>query len=322
VEQSRPWFLACVCLHFMVFVPTIPLGSSIVLHSITDRTGQFPGIRVFGTLGWIIAGVVIGTIPGAAITDLPLKMGGVAGLLLGLYAFTLPNVPPTPVQGGVPWRELTGLDMLQRLRERDFGLFIIGVLLMNVPLAYFNNFMEEAGVFFTLLGQRIEPAAIQTLGQASELAFLLLLPFFLRRFGVKGVLVVGMLAWALRYGLFSLGAADEALLPALVVLGVLLHGVCYDFFFVAGQIYVDGRFDPASRSRAQAFLVLINMGVGVIIASNLANAVYGVHTVSAVEHEWSAIWALPAGVALVAGLMFAAFFKSGLTGEGPGVHRI
>ncbi|MEY2854170.1 MAG: hypothetical protein RL030_1302 [Pseudomonadota bacterium] len=313
VDHSRPLFLACLSLHFMVFVPTIPLGSAIVLHCVTDRAGQFPSVRVFGTLGWIFAGLLIGSLPGAAFTSLPLKLGGTVGLLLGLYAFTLPAVPPSPARGPVPWRELTGIDMVLRLRERDFALFIAGVMLMNVPLAfyntYFNNFLVEAGVSLDFLGRRFEPAAIQTLGQASELVFLLLLPFFLLRHGVKGVLVVGMLSWALRYALFAWGAVEPASLFPLVIIGVLLHGVCYDFFFVAGQLYVDERFEASARSRAQAFLVMINMGIGVILASNLANAVYAAHTESATQHRWAGIWAWPAGLALVAGLAFASFFR-------------
>jgi nucleoside transporter len=315
VKASPTVFLAAVALQFLCFVPTIPLSNSIALHCSTDRAAQFPGIRVWGTVGWIAAGVLVGSIPGAGIGKLPLQIGGSVGLILGLYALTLPSVPPT-AQGKGPLRlaDLLGLDMLKQLRQRDFAVFIAGVMVVLVPLGFYNtyanNFLEEVGASINLFGRRFESAAVQTLGQVSEVVFLMALPFFLRRFGIKGVLLMGMFAWALRYVFFASGAVPGSAPMALLVAGVLLHGICYDFFFVAGQIYVDERFDPAVRVRAQSFLVFINMGIGVVLASNIANWIYQRNTTPAGAHDWQAIWLSPALVALLAGLGFAFLFRT------------
>jgi nucleoside transporter len=306
-------FLAAIALHFLCFVPTIPLATSIALNAIPDRAGQFPGIRVWGTAGWIAAGVVIGMIPGAGLGKLPLQLGALAGLLLGLYAFTLPSLPPAASGSALRLADLLGLQMIRELRQRDFAVFIAGVLVVLLPLGFYNtycnNFLAEVGARIDYIGHVFEPAAIQALGQVSEVAFLLVLPLFLRRFGVKGVLIIGMFAWALRYACFALAAPGAALTMPLLVSGVLLHGVCYDFFFVAGQIYVDGRFGAEHRARAQAFLVFINMGVGVVIASNLANWIYGLYTAADGRHDWQMIWAIPGIVALCAGVFFIGLFK-------------
>jgi nucleoside transporter len=321
-RSSPTLFLAAVGLQFLCFVPTISLTSTIALHCVSDPAAQFPGIRVWGTVGWIVAGVVIGSIPGAGNSVLPLQIAAGVGLLFALYALTLPAVPPAgggAAAGGgagggrVRWADLLGIEMFARLREREFAIFVAAVLAVMVPLGFYNtytnNFLFEAGASFEAFGRRFEPAAVQTLGQVSELAFLLVLPLFLRHVGVKGVLLIGMLAWAVRYICFALAAGGSELQFALIVAGVLLHGVCYDFFFVAGQIYVDGKFDAATRGRAQAFLVFINMGVGVILASAFANAIYRANTSTAGVHDWQAIWLVPAGVAAAAALAFAWLFR-------------
>jgi nucleoside transporter len=321
VTSSPEAFLAAVTLQFLCFVPTIPLSNAITLHCLTDRAAQFPGIRVWGTLGWIAAGVLVGAIPGAGETALPLQIGGAVGVLLGLYAFTLPAVPPAAQGTRLRITDLLGLDMIRELRARDFALFIAAVIVLLLPLSFYNtygnNFLVEAGAAVELWGQRFEPAAVQALGQVSEVAFLLVLPLFMGRFGIKGVLLIGMAAWALRYGLFALAAGGGDHTLALLLAGVLLHGICYDFFFVGGQIYIDSRFDAARRTRAQAFLVFINMGVGIILASNIANLIYGANTSATGVHDWQAIWQWPALVALAAAVVFALLFRVKAAGSDP-----
>jgi nucleoside transporter len=313
IESSRTLFLLTVLLHFMCFVPTISLTSTIALGAVADPSREFPSIRALGTVGWIIAGVVIGAIPGAGQSKLPLLVGGTAGLVLGLYSFTLPHTPPRAAGVPVSWRSLFGLDLVQNLRDRSFWTFVVTTLLMVVPLsfynAYANNFLVEAQARVSVGGREFEPAAIQALGQGSEFVFLLLLPLLLVRFGIKGVLLIGMLAWSVRYALFVFGFNAMEGRTGLLIAGVLLHGICYDFFFVASQIYVEQRFNAAARSRAQALLVTMNMGVGVILGSNVANYVYVANTVTASEHDWNWIWSLPAVLALVVAMVFAALFR-------------
>jgi MFS family permease len=202
---------------------------------------------------------------------------------------------------------------VRRVRDRDFRVFAACTLLTVIPLsfynAYCNNFLVEANARVSLGGFNFEPAAIQTLGQGSEFAFMLVLPLLLVRFGIKTVLLMGMLAWTVRYVLFAFGFDGITTHTGLLIAGVLMHGICYDFFFVASQLYVEQRFDAAARSRAQAFLVMMNMGVGVILGSNLANLVYRVNSVSATEHQWTTIWIVPASVALVVAIFFAVLFR-------------
>jgi nucleoside transporter len=319
IQDSPDLFLAMVLLHFLFFVPTIPLANTVVLHSLTDRLSQFPPIRVCGTAGWIVAGLFIGAIPGAAATTLPMHLACVAGVIMGVYAFTLPDTPPAGRDAGRSWQQVLGLDMLGSMRERNFAIFIVGVLLILFPLAFYNTyanaFLTDVDLHADILGRRIEPAAIQTLGQVSEFALLLVLPLFLRRFGIKGVLVIGMLAWSVRYALFAFGFDDNGSDFLMLVFAVVLHGVCYDFFFVAGQIHVDEVFPPALRARAQSFLVTINMGVGVVLGSNLANFVYQANALPDGGHAWRSIWLVPGVVALVAGIAFALLFKPGSKGS-------
>lgn len=313
VGASPGVFLSAVGLQFLCFVPTIPLSTSIALNCLPGRADQFPGIRVWGTAGWIAAGLVIGLIPGAGLGPLPLQLGGLAGLVLGAYAFTLPPTPPSAAGGRLRLADLLGLEMFRELRQREFAVFMAGVVVVLLPLGFYNtycnNFLVEVGAHIQAAGQVFEPAAIQSLGQVSEVLFLLVLPVFLKRFGIKGVLLIGMFAWALRYGFFAWGAGGGAM--GLLVAGVLLHGICYDFFFVAGQIYVDERFGAGRRAQAQAFLVFVNMGLGVILASNLANWIYGLNTAADGRHDWQMIWAIPGVVALLAGLLFAGLFRTG-----------
>lgn len=313
ITTNPTLFLSIILVHFLFFVPTIPLANSVALNCITDRVSEFPPIRVCGTAGWIVAGLLIGSMPGAAASNLPLQISGFAGVLLGLYSFSLPNTPPAGKHKQSDWRSTLGLDMLGKLREPNFGLFIAGVLVILIPLAFYNTysnaFLSAVDLHADILGRRIEPAAIQTLGQMSEFFLLLLLPMFLRRFGVKGVLVIGMLAWSVRYVLFAFGFDDSGSDFVMLVIAVMLHGVCYDFFFVAGQIYVDEHFEPALRARAQSFLVTINMGVGVVLGSNLANVIYQSYALPDGGHDWQAIWLIPGVIALIAGIVFAVFFR-------------
>lgn len=314
VDTSPDAFLGAVTLEFLCFVPTIPLTNAIAMHCLAGRADQFPAIRAFGTVGWIAAGLLVGALPGAGLGALPLKLGGAVGILLGLYAFTLPSVPPAARGERLRFADLLGLEMLSRLREREFAVFIAGVMVILLPLGFYNtycnNFLTEVGARIAIGGKSFEPAAIQSLGQVSEFGFLLLLPLFLKRVGIKGVLLLGMAAWAIRYACFAWAAEGGTSTGGWVVIGVLLHGICYDFFFVAGQVYVEGRFDASLRARAQAFLVFINMGVGVVLASNVANAVYRSHTRPDGAHDWQGIWLVPALVSLTAFVLFGLLFRT------------
>ena len=254
LHGSREIFLLVVLLHFLCFVPTIALTNSITLGSVSDRSGQYPLIRVVGTVGWIVAGLVVGLIPGAAQSSLPMRIAGYSGLVFGFYAFTLPSVPPRGHSKRSNWLSLLGLDVILRIRDRNFWIFIGGVLLLMIPLCFYNgycnNFLVEAGAHLDVLGQRFEATAIQTLGQGAEFILLMLLPAFLRRFGIKGVLLLGTLGWIIRCTLFAFAIGPQSTNELMLCLGVLVHGICYDFFSSGARyMWMSARRPRSARAR-------------------------------------------------------------------------
>jgi len=234
-------------------------------------------------------------------------------VLLGLFAFSLPHTPPPGAGQRVSLRSIVGLDALTQLGDRPFYVFIAASLLLCIPLAAYYNFTQ---IFLGNAGiTKIQ--ATQSLGQMSEVIFMLLMPLFFVRLGVKWMLMVGMGAWTLRYALFAL-AAPHAIFW-LIASGILLHGVCYDFFFVTGQIYVDKKSTPAVRGQAQGFLVLVTYGIGMLIgaqvAGNVYNRILGGAT-SLTLDQWPRFWVLPAGFAAVVLILFAALFRPPATAPG------
>lgn len=308
-------FVYAILAYFLCYMPTLPLTNAISFNAMTDTERQFPAVRVLGTVGWIVAGVAVGSIAGAAQTNLPMLIAASGSLALGLFSFILPNTPPQGKGQKLNLLSLFGLDIMGSVKEASFWIFIVCSTLIVVPLSFYyaftNPFLAEAGATVTIGGQTFEPTAIMTLGQVSEILFMLLLPFFFARFGIKWVLVIGMLAWVARYVLFAFGVNDLGPIMPMLLLGILLHGICYDFFFVAGQIYVDKKFAPGERSRAQSFLALMTLGLGQTIGSNLAGQWVARHTFGdGASRDWTAIWLLPAGLALVVTMLFLFLFRA------------
>lgn len=307
-------FITLLLLYNLCFMPTLGLSNTLSFHNIEDQEKQFPVIRVFGTIGWIVAGIfvsfVLGAFTGEGIvpesTAMPLYTTGIASVILGLYCFTLPHTPPQGAGEEVSVRTILGLDALKQLGSRSFYIFIISSLLICIPLAAYYNFTQ---IFLGATGFD-NIAATQSWGQVSEVVFMLLIPVFFRRFGVKWMLLIGMGAWALRYGLFSMAAPDSV--TWMILLGILLHGICYDFFFVTGQIYVDKKSTPAVRGQAQGFLVLVTYGVGMFIGAQVAGIVFNsfLGEASALSlDQWKSFWLIPAGLAVVVMIFFGLMFR-------------
>lgn len=305
ISGSKELFFTVVLIYMFVYMPTLPLSSSIAFNAMKNTEKQFPGVRVLGTIGWIVAGLIVGYFK-AEQTNFPIQLAATASLATGLFAFTLPDTPPRGGGGKTDWRAVLGIDVLREIRDRSFWVFIICSLLICIPLAFYyaytNTFLIEQGVE--------RAAAIQTLGQVSEIFFMLLLPLAFVRLGVKYVLIVGMLAWAVRYVAFAFGFNEAGAIMPMLLFGIVLHGICYDLFFVAGQIYVDRTTRAEIRARAQSFLALVTLGVGTVLGSNLANWIYVSNTISATEHDWRTIWLVPAVLAALVCLLFAVWFKT------------
>ncbi len=295
-------------LYNLTYMPTLALVNAVSFYQMESPDKQFPKVRVWGTIGWIVAGLVITFVLANSFADVeksavPMKMAAIASVLMGLYSFTLPNTPPQNVGKGVTIGEILGLKALRLLKERNFLIFVLCSLLISIPLAFYYNFTN---LFLNELGMT-GVAAKQSMGQMSEVIFMVLMPWFFVRLGVKKMLLVGMLAWVVRYALFATG--DTGALVWMLYLGILLHGVCYDFFFVTGQIYVDQKAPKDVRASAQGFIALITYGVGIGLGSILSGNIVDMFTSEGVKH-WGQIWWVPAAFAAVISLFFALTFKN------------
>jgi nucleoside transporter len=293
----------------LCYMPTLALANSVSFNQMDDPGKQFPGIRVMGTLGWIAVGLIIGVVvprvTGNSIeaTNIPLRIGAASSLVMGLYCFALPDTPPSHGDRKPSIAELLGLETISLMKDRSFAIFIVGSLLISIPLTFYYNF---ANAFLNETGMG-NAAGKMTMGQMSEVIFLVLIPFFFARLGVKKMLLVGMAAWVLRYVMFAFGNNDS--LVFMLYVGIILHGVCFDFFFVTGQIYVD-KFAPAHlRSSAQGFVHVATYGVGMVIGSWASGAIVDSYIVSDSLHDWNTIWLIPAGMAFVVMLGFMFFFR-------------
>ena len=305
-------FILLLLVYNLCYMPTLGLANSLAFHNIQDQERQFPVIRVFGTIGWIIAGLLVSFVLGGLMgivvekTPIPLYTAATASIILGLYSFSLPHTPPSAAGEKISIRSIAGIDALKQLGSRPFYIFIICSFLICIPLAAYYNFTQ---LFLGNLGFK-NIAGVQTMGQMSEILFMLLMPFFFRRLGVKWMLFIGMMAWVVRYGLFALGASES--LYWMILIGIALHGICYDFFFVTGQIYVDKKSNAKIRGQAQGFLVLVTYGAGMLIGAQVAGAVYNGfltdQTALSLE-QWYAFWWIPAGFAAVVMLIFALSFR-------------
>ncbi len=303
-------FYPALLLYTLSYTPTMALSNSLSFHQMEDTGKQFPGIRVLGTIGWIAANNVVGFM-GFTSSVGQLYVAAAVSLLLGLYSFTLPHVPPVK-EKKASLKELIGLDALSLFKSRAFATLIIASVLTCIPLSFYFGFTAS---FLSDLGMDFIPNKV-SLGQFFEIFFLLILPVFIIRFGVKKVLFIGMGAWLLRYVLFANGNMDSGLW--MIYAGIILHGVCYDFFFVTGQIYVDKKAPDHLKSSAQGLITFATYGLGMFIGTWFAG-----RTIDALTHEgvpdWARIWYIPAIIAAVVLVVFLFLFKDNKgAAESPG----
>ncbi|MGI9242783.1 MAG: MFS transporter [Verrucomicrobiales bacterium] len=331
-SKATDWasFYPFILAHLLCYMPTLALVNSVLFQSVTDPQKDAPPIRTLGTLGWIASGIVVGSAfiladgtlsfqtPGflggpaapAGSTDLgstntPLIIGAGASILLGLFCFLLPNTPPQLKGQKTTIGDVLGLKALKLMRDPSFAVFIICSLLICIPLSFYyqtaNGFLKAMGVS--------NSEGVMTLGQVSEIFFLLLVPFFFKKIGVKNMLLIGMAFWVIRYLCFA-NASPSA--HTLLFLGVLAHGICYDFFFFTGQLYVDKRAPNDIRSSAQGFIAFVTLGVGMFIGGNVNGWWNGKQTTGSGDDavvNWAAVWYFPAIMAAVVLVAFFLLFK-------------
>lgn len=294
-------------LYNLCYMPTLALVNAVSFGQMQNTDAEFPKVRVWGTIGWIAAGLLITLIqsqfyPNIEISALPMKIAAGASILLGLYSLTLPKTPPANIGKDVKVGDILGLKAFKLLKEPSFFIFVLSSLLICIPLAFYYNFTNP---FLNSLG--VEGAAgKQTLGQMSEVVFMILMPWFFARLGVKKMLLIGMVSWVLRYAFFAMGDAGAGMW--MLYVGILLHGICYDFFFVTGQLYIDKKADKDIRASAQGFIALITYGVGLGIGSFVSGKIVDAYTVAGAR-DWSGIWWVPCLLAAGISLLFFLSFK-------------
>ncbi|MFD1616323.1 nucleoside permease [Gelatiniphilus marinus] len=299
--------------YMIAYMPTLALVNSVSFNQMNNPAKQFPLIRVFGTIGWILAGWIISLVfkwdsienIGQGMLSNTFTMVAIASAILGVFSFTLPKTPPKIKKGEkVTLSDILGLDALKLLKDRNFLLFFISSVLICIPLAFYY---QNISLFLT--ENNVENSTTwATMGQMSEVLFMLLLPFFFKKYGFKKTILVGMLAWGIRYILFAFGDAGN--LFFMLIAGIALHGICYDFFFVSGQIYTDTKAGEKVKSAAQGLITLATYGVGMLIGFWVAGQIVDKNVISDGVHSWQDIWLFPAFFAFGVFVLFAVFFKN------------
>jgi len=306
-------FYPLVLGYMIAYMPTLALVNSISFNQMKDPAKEFSLVRVFGTMGWILAGLLIsyffhwdskGGI-GLGLLRNTFLMTSVASIVLGIFSFSLPRTLPKGKSAGKPSiAEILGLDALTLFKDRNFLIFFISSVLICIPLAFYY---QNANPFLVEIGME-NPTGKMTLGQISEILFMLLLPYFFTKFGFKKTIMVAMLAWVIRYLLFAYGDVGEYSFMLLV--GIALHGICYDFFFVSGQIYTNAKAGEKFKSSAQGLITLATYGLGMLIGFWIAGIISNQYMTVDGSHFWNIIWLYPSGFALLVLVLFTIFFKN------------
>ncbi|MEZ7855897.1 MAG: nucleoside permease [Polaribacter sp.] len=298
--------------YMIAYMPTLALVNSVAFKQMKDPAKEFSFIRVWGTIGWILAGLLISYYfhwdskenAAAGMLQNTFLMTAIVSVVLGVFSFFLPKTPPSiRKEDSVTISSILGLDALKLLKDRNFLVFFISSVLICIPLAFYyqnaNPFLSEIGVE--------NPTGKMTIGQVSEVVFMLLLPFFFKKFGFKKTILVGMLAWVLRYVLFAYGNSGE--LAFMLITGIALHGICYDFFFVSGQIYTDSKAGDKVKSAAQGLITLATYGIGMLVGFWVAGKIVDANVLADASHGWQDVWLFPALFAAGVFVIFALLFK-------------
>ncbi|WP_426668090.1 nucleoside permease [Mucilaginibacter sp. McL0603] len=302
-SDFSPFYLGILA-YMIIYMPTLALVNSVSFKQMKNPDKEFPSIRVFGTIGWIVAGLLIGWLnwEHAGKLSLTFEMAAIASLILGLISFTLPNTPPAKRGQKTTLGDIIGLDSIGLLKNKSYLIFFLASVAICIPLAFYYNYTN---LFLNQIGMQ-KAASVQSLGQVSEFLFMIAMPFFFVRLGVKKMLAMGMLAWALRYLFFAYGNLDSNYW--MLIGGIILHGVCYDFFFVTGQIYTDRLAGERFKSAAQGFITLATYGVGMLIGFYISGSIVDKWQTSPTSHNWQSIWLIPGGIAAVVLVLFMLLF--------------
>jgi len=314
---------ALLLIYSLLYMPTMALTNALAFRQMKDPSQDFGGIRGLGTAGWIVAGLTITAfgflVHNVEATAVPIRIASVASILFGAYALTLPHTPPLRTGHGFKLSSIFPPDVFRLFKNRNFAIFAIASFLICIPLQFYysftNLFLNEIGFKYV--------AAKMSMGQMAEVLFMFTLPFFYKRLGVKRTLMLGMLAWIARLLMFGYG--NTGALAWMLYIGIILHGICYDFFFVMGQVYVDQKAPSALRSAAQGLITFLTYGIGMFVGSLFCGRIVDTYRTlgpdGAAGHNWRSIWMVPAALAAVVLVFFALGFRNKET-EGQSVAAV
>ena len=302
--DNASFFYWIVLLYSLMYAPTLALANSVAFRQMNDPSKEFPSIRFLGTIGWIAVGWMIDKVFKLSTEQLATTfvIAAIASGVLGLLSFALPDTPPKAKGTKTTFAKVLGADAFVLFKDRSFTVFLIASILICIPLSFYYSFTN---LFLTEAGMK-NVTSNMTLGQFSEALFILLIPFFFRRLGVKWMIAIGMIAWAIRFLLFGYGDAGPNLW--MLFAGIILHGVCFDFFFVTGQIYTDNKADIKIQSSAQGLITMATYGVGMWIGTLLSGYVKDYYTIDKIV-TWKSVWLVPAGIAAVVLVLFVILFN-------------
>jgi nucleoside transporter len=299
--RDPPLFYVVALAYFLTLIPAVAVSNSLALHQLADAAREYPLVRVWGTVAWVAAGVLVGVLRIEA-TAKPMIIGAAVQLVVALYCLTLPHTPPVKKHDGTPGKSPLAFNVLSLMKDPSFAIFMISLFLISIPMQFYytfsNPFLNELGV--------TNAAGKQTLGQLTEIVCMLLMPTLFPRLGVKWMLTLAMAAWALRYFLFAFGDAADRM--ALIYAGIIVHGMCYVFFFVTGQIYIDNKVPRQSRAAAQGFLTVVTLGLGQFTGAIISGRVVA-HLTASAGHDWHDIWLVPSAMSAAALAFFVICFQ-------------
>ena len=294
-------FYWVILFYSLAYMPTIALSNSVAFRQMTDIGTQFPPIRVFGTIGWVISGFMISFL-GIEQTPLTFYMAAIVSVALGFYSFFLPDTPPQENKSSSSAKSVMGIDALVLFRDKPYLIFFIAAIFVCIPLSFYFGF---ANLFLNQSGMQ-NTAGKMVMGQISEALFILAIPFLFNRIGVKKMLLIGMTAWLLRYLFFAYGNMGPNVW--MLYTGIILHGVCYDFFFVTGYMYTEKKSNERIKSASQGLFTFVTYGLGMFIGTWFSGFVTTYYTVGQ-EYQWRSIWFVPAYIAAAVLILFIFFFK-------------
>jgi nucleoside transporter len=302
-------FYPMLIIYCCTFVPTLALGNSLSLRHLDNQKRDFPLVKTLSSIGWIAAGITLSVVFKGEQSAVQFYVAGTTSIIFGLFSLTLPHTPPMKTGKDVSMSEILGLDALALLKKPSFAIFILCMFLICIPLYFYfvnmNQYVTELGWEFS--------AAKMSLAQVSDVVFLVLLPIMLSRLGYKKTIFIGILAWAARYFLLA-GSVDSVSMQTMMIFSaILLHGVCYDFLFIAGQLYVDEEANERMRGAAQGLIAFILWGVGAFVGTNLAGISQQANTlaepIGLIAHDWNSIWIYPAWGSVAVLIVFMIFFR-------------